>query len=636
MKTPETLPPAFLHQGALSVLGIAELARTVGQCEADIYQQGLSEDAAAQQALYEERLAAWRDVPVWSARRVVEGDAVCDVYLSEGELHCAQRRFQKPEREGTAHALAPAHRVQEARGWERSTLGALTASSTGRSRLALRLDEKNCVAPYTAADLAGVDAAQGRLIWCWDNGWMCPTALLCAPMPGVDGGLPGALPLCLPAAWGGLHRHSNWYGRLHLHHGQVLVVCDASGQYGLMHLRQIGDEPLRVAGQWLQPCAWVWLAEAHSGNSSAIEAARTVRPDARGELVGDLIEPVSGRRINPPGVQALLGTSHYAGTDFDDSLVVNEAGQGTHARVLGRVTRQGMLLRGQAVTDDGMLEDVPWGLEDLRWLEMGEEQDHMIAVRDPATRLWGYVDYRGAPAIAPQYAKAWGFQYGAAVVQPVGSACEGLIDKAGQWVLPPVWRGLWRESRRLIVAEDGQGHWGGLDRQGQPIVPFQPADAWLDLPEAREQLEGLQSSRWMTDPQEQRQRTLIDTIAVQYKRSLRERIRVAVQAALQAGGSLAGLEGLFDRDTSERDLIEGGVWGLPVTLLGSKTQGVLRPQAGESGRIACYYPVGLSTFGLEVEAPVSGLPSYPDASIGIPWRDLTVTPRSPHEDDEPA
>ena len=125
---------------------------------------------------------------------------------------------------------------------------------------------------------------------------------------------------------------------------------------------------------------------------------------------------------------------------------------------------------------------------------------------------------------------------------------------------------------------------------------------------------------------------MIETIAAIWKQGFREKIRTAVEAALHKGGSLAGLEGLFDDDTSERDLREGGVWGLPVTLLRSKTHGLLRPQAGGSGRIACYYPVGLSTFGLEVEAPISDLPSCPEASVGIPWRDLTVAPPRPDDD----
>ena len=69
---------------------------------------------------------------------------------------------------------------------------------------------------------------------------------------------------------------------------------------------------------------------------------------------------------------------------------------------------------------DGMLEDVPWGLDDVRWLEMGSAQEGMIAVRSPDNGLWGFIDRRGAVAIAPQFSDVWGFNHGTAVVQPVG------------------------------------------------------------------------------------------------------------------------------------------------------------------------------------------------------------------------
>lgn len=167
-------------------------------------------------------------------------------------MHCATRRFCKPDREGTAHVLVP-RRVEKAPcSEERSTIGALMAQPRAWSALLSRLDEK-CVAPYAVEDLAGIDAAHGRLVWTWDNGWIHPTALLCAPLADVDAGQAGAWPLCLPSAWGQLHSH--WHGELHLHEGHVLVVCDESGQYGLIRLHQLAHEPPRVVGRWLQACA---------------------------------------------------------------------------------------------------------------------------------------------------------------------------------------------------------------------------------------------------------------------------------------------------------------------------------------------------------------------------------------------
>ncbi len=63
--------------------------------------------------------------------------------------------------------------------------------------------------------------------------------------------------------------------------------------------------------------------------------------------------------------------------------------------------------------------------------------------------------------------------------------------------------------------------------------------------------------------------------------------------------------------------------GKPSTEARDKTDGLLQPRTAETGRIGCYYPVSLSIFDLSTEAPVHGLPTQPDAAIGIPWRDLT-------------
>ena len=62
----------FLQHGALSVLGIAELARLVKQCRIDIHRDGVKEEGA-QVALFKQRLADWLAVPVW-VRHWVAGD----------------------------------------------------------------------------------------------------------------------------------------------------------------------------------------------------------------------------------------------------------------------------------------------------------------------------------------------------------------------------------------------------------------------------------------------------------------------------------------------------------------------------------------------------------------------------------
>lgn len=613
----------FLHHGELSVLGIAELAHIVSQCNIDSYSQGIN-DEAAQQGLFEACLKAWLKIPVWLQRWQVEGRTCFDVFLNEGEMHCARRRFRKPRREGASHTLMAMSDGQSRwadSNFERAALGELIATNAGRSALSSRLDEKY-VAPYEEADLVNFDFAQCGVVWSCDDDQIHPIALLNAPIPEATGGLARTRALCIPSAWGALN--ICWLGGLHLHDRHVLVVCDQRGLYGLVRLRQITEVPSRVVGEWLQPCDWAYLGSAGSSPACIIEAARFVEPDARGELVCDLIDPFDGRRVNPPGIKALLGTSHYSGTNFNGSLAVNEAGHGHYARVLGRVTRDGVLLRGRAVAEDA-LDSADWTLDDLRWLALSSQSEGLIAVRSAENGRWGYVDHHGAEVIAPQFDAAWSFKYGSAVARLPDCDGLGLIDSAGQWVLPPMWRTITRCSQRVIVAEDAEGRWGALDAQGCVIVAFKPFADWLDHPEMRERLADYRIGRSReTDPEEEKRQTLIDVIETQLKREFREKIRRAVQSSMEAGGSLAGMEGVFDGDTTETDLRQTGLWGMPVTLLRDKLDGVLQPSAGETGRIKCNYPVELSVFDLSVEAPVFGLSCHPEASVGIRWRDLAA------------
>jgi hypothetical protein len=100
-------------------------------------------------------------------------------------------------------------------------------------------------------------------------------------------------------------------------------------------------------------------------------------------------------------------------------------------------------------------------------------------------------------------------------------------------------------------------------------------------------------------------------------------LRKHVDAA-KTQDSLASLEGVFDSNARTRDLIEAGVWFRTVRVLRDKSDGLLQPKAGESGRIYAEYPVSLSIFDLSVEAPVAGLASAPQAIVGVPWRNLAI------------
>lgn len=551
------MQPDRSADGSLSVVGIADLAGIIAQCRIDIHQQGLTDDNR-HRTLYQSRLSGWEAVPLWAEHWVAGDRQGIDLYLSEGEMQCAQQRFTQPQRQGRAHLLvasAPAsHKLVVSR--ERCTLGSLLNHPKGLWALNARLD-KRCVAPYSAADVAGLDHAQARQIWCWDNGDNPPTTLICLPMANLSDAPTDPFTLWLPTAWGALH--GSWYGQLHLHSGQVLVVCDHHGRYGLIRLTQLATTPPRVIGHWLQPCSWQWLAEAGSCGAQVIEAARTVEPDARGELVCDLLDLADGRLINPPGVKGLLGTSGYSGTGYNGSLVVNEAGHGPHPRVLGLLSRQGELLRGQPAAQGGAPR-LPWQVGDLHWLETARESEGLRAVRAAESGQWGYIDSTGTLVIAPCYGAAGEFSDGTAVVQPADGKQLGLIDKAGRWLLPPVWQGLWHQGRNLLVALTGDGQWGAIDSQGRERVAFAPTAEWLRLPS----LIALRADG-AAEPDigdQQLQLAMREAIDSYWQQQVGERVCAAVHAAQQSGETLGAIAGLLDGDSRERDLRRWGLWGL--------------------------------------------------------------------------
>ncbi len=604
----------FLGHAELSPLVMAELARIVGQHRSATHSliEHCSEAEASALAL-RQRLAEWAEIPIWVEKRTTQFGQGITVFLSDGEKECSERRFQAPYREGATHLLRCRRETRPSGTVEKTSLGGLLGSQEGIDAFFSRLNAK-CVAPYEASDVDHLDLSQSQTVWAWDNGERYPTALLCLPMPDVANGPSGEFPVCIPAGWGKLDTY--WYGWLSLHKGHTLVVSNSAGRYGLLRLKLADVEPVRVVGHWLQPCTWVYLSGGRGTCSAVIEVASSVEPDERGELVCDLLDPLDGHRINPPGVKGLLGSTGHEGT-----LVVNEAGHGRYPRVLGRLDRQGILYCGQA-EQEGEIEPISWSLDDVRWLELGSQREGLTAVRSPENGLWGYVDRSGAVCIAPQFGDVWAFGYGTAVAQLAGREFYGLIDKTGQWVLQAEWLYLNRWSERILVVEDAEHRWGAINVLGEVIVAFLPFAAWMTHPEMVKRLEDYRVGRsWSDNPEAEKRQTLIETIVAIWKTEYRESIRQAFQACQ---GSLGGLEGLFDADTTQLDLIETGVWGREIRLLRDKTTGILQPSKGETGRIGCYYPVGLSIFELSIEAPVNGLQSQPEAAIGIPWRDLAL------------
>ena len=606
------VPGVWRARNELSPIEIAELADIVSNHRA--YADNASEDDLRR---FREELAAWRSAPLWVGKRAVAVGEQIKVLFSDGEKSCTELRFARPYREGAGHVLSPIMNETPAWCYERATLADLISTRPGIQALYRRLDE-DCVAPYGGLDSVVAESKKGTLVfqtvWAWENDVTNPTALLCAPTPDVPNGPQGEFPVVIPVAWRTLSFLK--FGDLQLHKGHTLVVSNAEGLCGVIRLRQLSETPVRVVGEWVQSCTWPYLAGGRNTSSNFLESASSTDPDVRGELVCDLIDPVDWHRINPPGVKGLMGA-----TDYDGTIVVNDAGCRDVQRLLGKLDIQGNLYCGQPM-DDGVLTKVEWGVGDLRWLEIGSRWEGMTAVRSPESGLWGVVDRSGALAIPAQFDDVRGFDEGRAAAKLAGEPFWGLIDKAGDWILPAKWLDIEPWEKDLIVLEDAEHCWGAVDSQGNTIVDFKSQAEWLLNPVTALLLSEYQAGKaWADNEQGMLRDVVISGIRKIAKEQSRNRMREALSACCK-GGFLAGMEGIFNADTSERDLRDVGVWGRQVRLLRDKKDGVLQPVKGEEGRIGCYYPVGLSCFDLSVEAPVNGLPTQPEAAIGIRWRDL--------------
>ena len=104
--------------------------------------------------------------------------------------------------------------------------------------------------------------------------------------------------------------------------------------------------------------------------------------------------------------------------------------------------------------------------------------------------LWGYIGRDGNWAIAPAFSRVWPFSEAghACVCAPAGNdEWFGMIDRMGQWLLPPSYNGI-RDARQIecgnaglqwiAAARDAQQQWGGVilsvnEADRQVVVPFE-------------------------------------------------------------------------------------------------------------------------------------------------------------------
>jgi hypothetical protein len=301
-----------------------------------------------------------------------------------------------------------------------------------------------------------------------------------------------------------------------------------------------------------------------------------------------------GRRINPPSLKALAGTLRR------DGCVVTTEDENKPFR-FDWMDTTGVVRNGDALLTP----------DELRWAAVGNMSDDRRQVRCPDSGLWGFLDKTGALAIPPAFSHASSFDNGLAKVGNEPGKV-GLIEPDGTWRIQPVWTDIWPESKQCYVVKNELGEFGAINPAGEVIVSLKTEEELTqDAPQNKKQDPrfGLGED---FDP--------IELVMRQWRQStLRKRVEAA-----KTEDSLASLEGVFDSNARTRDLIEAGVWFMPVRVLRDKADGLLHPKAGETGHIFAEYPVSLSIFDLSVEAPVAGLASTPQAIVGVPWRDLAI------------
>jgi tetratricopeptide (TPR) repeat protein len=145
-------------------------------------------------------------------------------------------------------------------------------------------------------------------------------------------------------------------------------------------------------------------------------------------------------------------------------------GATAYAEGLAWVTREGV--GGWFAIDQRNRVIVPGGFEDVRPFHRG-----VAPVRRGA---WGAIDRHGRMVLQPKY-RAFatvlsggrgvdGFTDEGLAVVDAGDR-YGVVDRTGQLLVAPVHAALVIHPVAFLIA-DRQGHWGALDRNGDPLIDF--------------------------------------------------------------------------------------------------------------------------------------------------------------------
>jgi hypothetical protein len=625
---------------SLTLAGYAELQRLVlGYCKDKGYapwrfgfERDNSLDAVEQwrQGL----LAALADhlrAKVWVQRwTALDGEEKLWLYLSEGEGQAKLKRHGGPIRHRSTLAIIKTQWPRSEQPWhtvpvQTATLAELLINKVGIDELIYRLG-KHVVAPYSAADWQALRKRFGAAIGTvWSDMNREPRSVAFASAFFEDSD-PTRLAVLLPSAWGIQPDDSSGFGSfgkdLRIDPNHMFAFFDANHRYRFAQLTSpwhptIGDPMGRA--YCVGEATYAYLQTDYCGMGIYEASHEPLQPDRDGDWLCKLM--TQGEiQLNNPDHSVLAGSLSRDGCVVKCTL--------SDSRLLGWLPLETGDFKPERQSSVRQRAQ-------LRWADLQSSSEGLRPAQDPKSLLWGWANDEGGLAIEPRFARVGQFHHGLAQVSsPEDPKMFGLVNRVGDWVMAPQWAFItWSSPRFMTVRNDGD-EWGAMgfsvDEGGKVVgrasmvLPLQTENTWLEIfsqqlacDEQRRQALRRLKNRRVLDEKPNMSRT--DMVMAAIKRVAQDRVFQTVQQAKQEA-SLGRLAGEFDA-SSARDLMATGVWSMHVRVLRDQDKG-FRIRAGETGNVFTQYPVSLSTYDLNQEAPVMGLQSASHAVIGVPWEDL--------------
>jgi hypothetical protein len=324
---------------------------------------------------------------------------------------------------------------------------------------------------------------------------------------------------------------------IEMHWGKPTPVWSLEGLGGLIDFE--GDSML--------PCQYAYLSRPHD---RLIEVRTTPLPPVTPPVshydflryTCDILDYLSGRQVNPPGISALQDSLSEMGDWFVACREDMDIAQ----------PRMGF-----------MNANSEWlGRSD--WADVLLFNEYFASVQCPDTGLWGFIDRNGDVAVPPRYADGGFFNDGVAIVPlPKQEAVDGarwvLIDTQGKRLSGP-WHDIEHCQGSTYLVSDGANRWGLIHQRGTVLV--NPIAFAQDASE------------------DERRATLQVHYREQRLQGLAERLATRPLAEVVAGLELK----------RERDFYETGLWGKKVNVLRvpAHWQDTFGPTT--QGRIGWSYP----------------------------------------------